>query len=538
MKFSHRIFAFYVFFGLVPLVLLFTVSFGEYVSLIESESEKKMEAAVNEAADNFEQKVKGAGDAIEFLAENGDIRIAFSGYMTAPVRDTLEDKLREEAEKSGIFDRFVMVSLGGQILADSAGSIKKTRVVTPSKSENTIIEVFSEGYCIVTVRVNSFQDNRTLVGYIQGYVPTQKLTEAVKSAEFPVGSALKIVGSSGVEIFTDRFVNDLQIYGTELKPLGWRLEAGIPYPVIYGKTDEIKKKGAAFVTVVTAAAAVGAYFISRRLTVPIGMIVDGTKELASGNLDYRINMSGGTELKKLADAVDIMAAQMNSRQNELATANRLVALGTMAAGIAHEIKNPLAGLKAAAQAIDILIKDESVKTISRKLESEVDRLNGIVSEMLDFSRPKHPVMTLFQLTEVVESSVGLVANTLFKRNIKTETEIGAYKIYADKEQVRQVLINLLLNASNAIDHVDGVIRITSGEEGGRILLKIADNGCGIPEEFVGKIFDPFFSLSGKGTGLGMSVVYSLLKQNDAEIAINSIEGKGTEVCMLFKGEYV
>lgn len=208
----------------------------------------------------------------------------------------------------------------------------------------------------------------------------------------------------------------------------------------------------------------------------------------------------------------------------------------MAAGIAHEIKNPLAGLKTTAQTIKLMTDDESLKKISGNLETEVDRLNQIVTCLLDFSKPQNSVKTRFCLSEVIDKSLSLVNNELKKKTIQVKTENCDVDIYADKDQLVQVFINLLLNAVSAIEHKHGLIEFKAEKDERFTTLKIKDNGSGIAENNINKIFDPFYSLSKKGTGLGLSVVYSLLRHNNISINVKSEVEKGTTIILHFTGD--
>jgi signal transduction histidine kinase len=282
--------------------------------------------------------------------------------------------------------------------------------------------------------------------------------------------------------------------------------------------------------------ALAGYYISRRLTVPINQIVEGTREFASGNLEYRLNMTKGCEIKKLSDAVDQMAEELMQRQNELAQANKLASLGTMSAGIAHEIKNPLAGLKTSSQTIKMMAKDESLQKVAGNLESEVDRLSQIVNNLLDFAKPQNSVKTKFPLNEALNKSLSLINNELKKKSVQTEIKNCDIEVYADKGQLVQVLINLLLNAVSAIEHKNGQIVISAEKEGRFTTVRITDNGSGIAEKDIDKIFDPFYSLSKKGTGLGLSVVYSLLRHNEISINVESEVDIGTTIILTFSGD--
>ena len=211
---------------------------------------------------------------------------------------------------------------------------------------------------------------------------------------------------------------------------------------------------------------------------------------------------------------------------------KLSALGRMAAGIAHEINNPLAGILLYSSHLRKKINEDS--PLLEGLEviiSETSRCKSIVQELLDFSREREPMTSRCSLNTIIRRALGILENEFLLKHIQVETRLSdeLLEFSLDANQMEQVLINLLLNAVQAIDSPQGKIRISSRmtEQQDTAVIDIEDTGCGIPEEHLNKIFDPFFSTKPNGSGLGMSVSYGIIQSHQGEIQVSSRPGHGT-----------
>ncbi len=226
--------------------------------------------------------------------------------------------------------------------------------------------------------------------------------------------------------------------------------------------------------------------------------------------------------------------EINDLNEEVARHKRLAALGKLSAGIAHEIRNPLSSIRGLAQ----FVYNSFSKTDERKEDldaiiQEVDRLNKLVVQVLDFAKLKKPNLTRFSLNDLIRKITELFKLEIKDKQIKFSLKLSPdiSKIQADEDQVRQILMNVIINAIQAIPK-KGEIKIKTektllkGEPA--IKLIIEDSGIGIPEKDFTQIFDPFFSTKDKGSGLGLSIVYKLIEAHQGEIKVESKEGEGTK----------
>jgi signal transduction histidine kinase len=223
---------------------------------------------------------------------------------------------------------------------------------------------------------------------------------------------------------------------------------------------------------------------------------------------------------------------LRSRYDQLALqTEKLSALGRMAAGIAHEINNPLGGiLLYSTNLFKKVPKEGPLKEGLEVIIHETMRCKTIIQDLLEFSREKEPEKTVANINHIIEKTLSILENEFRLHHIRVEKHLPS-KIQdnlLDVSQMQQVFINLLLNAVEAIQD-QGVITIKSRMDPGQKWesVEIKDTGCGIPSENMSKIFEPFFSTKAKGTGLGLAVSYRIVRNHQGDIRVSSQPGKGT-----------
>lgn len=237
-------------------------------------------------------------------------------------------------------------------------------------------------------------------------------------------------------------------------------------------------------------------------------------------------------------------------ENQVMRQDRLAIMGTLSAGMAHEIKNPLVSIKTFAQLLPERYDDPDFRdTFSKLIGKEINRIDSIVNRVLAFARPPKPEFDHVNLHHLLQENIQLLGQQFRKNGIKLHLDLvhGPCTIYADAGQIEQVLVNLILNAVDAMP--DGgelnistetipsewgdeeVAALTSGvHTGANIQCKITDTGVGIDPESRERVFDPFFTTKPSGTGLGLSVVHRIMENHNASIDVQS-NAKGTTFIM-------
>lgn len=299
------------------------------------------------------------------------------------------------------------------------------------------------------------------------------------------------------------------------------------------------------------------YFSTTRITNPLQKMVEATKKIAKGNLSHRVDVRSKDEIGELAESFNQMTKdlktanekliewgktlekkveertkELTEMQAHLLQSEKLASLGKLAAGIAHEINNPLGGILIYSH---LLLEDTSKNSPYyenlKKIVKETSRCKDIVKGLLEFARPKEPETSLTGINDIVDRSLAIIERQALFQNIKITKFYSSElpKIVADSAQLQQVFTNIILNAAEAMDGNGTLTLRTSLDGGGRYInIQFSDTGHGIKDEDRGKLFDPFFTTKevGKGTGLGLAISYSIIQKHQGTIEVASQAGQG------------
>lgn len=240
--------------------------------------------------------------------------------------------------------------------------------------------------------------------------------------------------------------------------------------------------------------------------------------------------------KKLIQAIARDVSEQHALTDKLVQADKLVLLGQLSAGVAHEIRNPLAAVNLNLQMLQRNInKDDAIANYVQTALQGVERISRIVEVTLNFSRPAVPDIKGLNLNQLLPTTLELV-RSIFKRKeveVDVDFEDNLPQVQADTKQMQQVFINLITNAADAIKTKGSIAIRTYTEpatrrgEGTFVVVSISDSGCGIPPEDLPKIFNPFFTRKSDGTGLGLPITQRILHNHNGIIDVESTVGKGT-----------
>jgi two-component system NtrC family sensor kinase len=300
---------------------------------------------------------------------------------------------------------------------------------------------------------------------------------------------------------------------------------------------------------------------------PIRRLIRATRSIGEGDLDARIHaprFAGAPDelgelqvafeemrarlrdakaeierfTRELEDKVEERTAQLESTREQLVRTERLASLGRLAATVAHEINNPIAGILNLSRLMERIIDDHGipqkrvpdVREYLGQVTHETARIGSIVTDLLSFARQSRPTIGPVDLADLVRRSVSIVTPKLRMRDIRLEVSAapGLAPVSCDAQQIEQVLINLVVNAAEASP--DGaMVAVRIGPAKGGAFIEIEDHGSGISPEEIGRIFEPFFTTKddGKGVGLGLAVAYGIIEAHGGTIDVRSAVGKGT-----------
>lgn len=296
----------------------------------------------------------------------------------------------------------------------------------------------------------------------------------------------------------------------------------------------------------------GSFILSRIIVNPINRLLTATEKITGGQYGQKLNVSGGAELARLAEAFNNMSLSLRTKDIQVAEqvaalekangelgrareeairTEKMASIGLLAAGMAHEIGTPIASIMGYAELIASEQPNNSaIRDYARRITDDCSRIDRIVRGLLDFSRPRPRGSEHADVRDVVSCTLDLLMQQgVFKQlNINAKLGNEALPARCDRHQLQQVLINLLLNSRDATP-VGGTITVRAGREGENIRLDVIDTGTGISDESLKHIFDPFFTTKppGKGTGLGLAISARIVDGFGGRITVASRPGEGS-----------
>lgn len=295
--------------------------------------------------------------------------------------------------------------------------------------------------------------------------------------------------------------------------------------------------------------AFGAVLLARRITGPLKKLVEGTVKISKEDFSQKIDITSQDEIGNLAQSFNDMSRKlllarerMEVASNKLIQAEKLASIGRISAGIAHEIRNALTSVKLNIQKLvqsDRL--DETEKEHLSISQEGIGQMEKFVKELLDFTRVSELNLARFSLEQILDESVKTLADTLELKKVVLEKsyEEGSPQVLVDADKLKQVFLNILRNAFEAVEE-EGKINISLSllkeQEGSKIRVFISDNGCGIPEENRETIFEPFYTTKASGIGLGLPIARKIIEQHKGTIRVKENAAQGTSFEILIPTE--
>jgi two-component system NtrC family sensor kinase len=296
-----------------------------------------------------------------------------------------------------------------------------------------------------------------------------------------------------------------------------------------------------------------ARFFWRWVFQPMGILVAGSRRVAAGDFDHRIHLESFDEVAELADAMNAMTnrfqqirddldQQVKERTKQVVRSEQLASVGFLAAGVAHEINNPMASIAWSAESLESRLPEifpveeadeeqvteiQDMRQYLRRIQDEAFRCKGITERLLDFSRMGDRERQDTNLNELIESVIEMVKHLGKYRNKSIEFQSDQYVVLpVNAQEIKQVVLNLLTNALDSLDEY-GQVTLKLDQTDDLVQLTVRDNGCGMTEQVREHVFEPFFTRrrGGQGIGLGLSITYRIISDHDGEIQAES-DGPG------------
>ncbi len=347
------------------------------------------------------------------------------------------------------------------------------------------------------------------------------------------------VGKSGVFEYT---ANGLDyIAGASKTSIGdlivvTRISASAAYLTARNLLDNLVFVGLVIVFI----AAIFGVVVSRRITRPLERLSRAVREIGKGDFNVNVDIQSRDEIGELSTSFNDMAVELKEREESLQGAQealiqseKMAAVGTLSAGLAHEVKNPLAAVLGYAQLSKTkLDQPEALLKHLDTIESETRRCNEIIGNLMQFSRQEKGEYSQILINDVVRKSMDIVDHQLSLNNVTIKSDLAENlpNITGNANQLQQVLMNLMINAQHAIGDGGGTVDVATLRKGRSVFLTVSDTGPGVPEEVAAKIFEPFFTTkpAGEGTGLGLSVTYGIIQDHGGDILVTRADSGGAK----------
>ncbi len=333
----------------------------------------------------------------------------------------------------------------------------------------------------------------------------------------------------------------MHCHGTRVK-LNGILGVDVSMAQTQEKVGDLSKTMLLWAFGITATLAISlGWFLTRLVTDPIQDLI-ATMERAERGLEARVQVKSTDDIGRLGDAFNSLLTKLERARRrveryhyeQMKRADRLASIGEMAAGIAHEIKNPLAGIAGVIQVLkhDIPAGDPK-RTVLDEVLSQVERMDKAVRNLLSFARPPEPKLTMVDVNDLVSKLLDFLAPQFAKHGIAVERKLtpGLPWLVLDPDLMQQALLNIALNAIKAMaggGRFTVETRTDKSQEGDgpKITITFRDTGEGIDQQNQSRIFNPFFTTRQQGTGLGLSITQRIVEQHDGEISVTSSPGRG------------
>jgi len=471
------------------------------------------------------------GDALLSVRREGETQESMTqkGMASlATVRWTSEKKINISEITYSPLHQGLVIYLSREVLSPSLGSIGE--VVIALNFEKVIVlvlevKVGEGGYAFMVDR-----QGRTIAHpFYRPYEYNLSKYPDPRLREFVVDM---MMGEAGWRTYSH--MGEKAAAYAPIPAMNWSLAVTIPIEEFKKEANAIRQSVVQVVaaTVLLTALVVG--ILSYNLLRPVRRLAAATERIASGDLRQEIAVKSNDELGLLTRSFNRMIRNLREIQSELIRSEKLISLGRLSAGVAHEIRNPLNAMKGAIVYLQRRKPgDPLIEEYTQLILEEIERLDLFVTEFLYFAKQSVPKPVLTNLNDLIHNTLTLFDERLRQKTIKVTERLdpALSSVYVDPHQMEQVLLNLVINAIDAMPH-GGVLDVSSLADGvgakPKAVIRFRDSGVGIPEHQLRNVFDPFYSTKEGGTGLGLPISLGIVESHGGELRIQSVEGQGTE----------
>lgn len=321
--------------------------------------------------------------------------------------------------------------------------------------------------------------------------------------------------------------------------MSWSMAVTIPIEEFGREAQGIRNQVIQLVVLTLLITLLGAFVLSYNLLRPVRRLVTATNRMAAGDLNQMIPVKSSDELGDLTRSFNRMVHNLSRIQKELIRSEKLISLGRLSAGVAHEIRNPLNAMKGAMVHLGQKWGHEPlIRQYTQLVAEEIDRLDRVVSEFLYFSKQAPPKLAAVEINGIILGTEELLAGEVAKKGVHFQNRLASPLplILLDTHQMEQVFLNLFINAMDSLTEggeIEVGTRVMEMDGEKKLLVVVKDNGKGISDENLPYVFDPFFTTKEDGTGLGLPLSLGIVEAHGGVIEMDGRSGRGTQVTIIF-----
>ena len=576
-RLSRRLLIWFSVFSLVPLIATNTVGYMQSQRIIESLVYRYLHALAEVEARHVQDQVQRQQGALELIASGNEFlgagALAMSGGAAGEMgeiatHDAVHDYFVAKLEELSGFDALRMYSKKGRVLVtavragtlrpDVAGASQPGFFVLASRSTHEPPRF----HVVVALRRRG-----QVVGYMGGIIESSRLQAFLEIPPHLAGSVHSIIvdefgrplfvsdPAMGVDYmrphpisvqpggraahgrYQDRF--GAQVIASSASVLGtpWTFVTEVPESAALGPLRTLRRTSAILEAVFVLLLALAAWFVARSIVTPVRKLAAAARRVAAGDMSARVDVHEADEVGELGAAFNEMtvalaqasASVKQLHQQQIERAQQLATVGELAAGVAHEIKNPVVGIS---NGLDLVQRrlgsDPVISPIMDEMTRQIARIDAAVKDLLSFARPSTPTLAPVDPRRIVERALRLVepgaANAGLHVDVKCQPNMPVALL--DEELITQALVNVLVNAVQATA-AGGKIIVRARATDHTVEFSVSDTGRGITPEDLAHIYKPFFTTRHSGTGLGLSITRDTVERHGGRMQAQSRLGRGS-----------
>ncbi|HEX6559639.1 MAG TPA: ATP-binding protein, partial [Longimicrobiales bacterium] len=576
-KLSRRLLIWFAIFSLVPLIATNTVGYVQSQRIIERLVYRYLHALAQVEARHVRDQIERQQMALSIIATGNEFLAAGAIEMAGgtagqmgqiATHDAVQQYLSRKLTELRAFDALRIYSLDGRVLV----TVLRAGAVRPD-----VAGASQDGFFVIPPRmayepprfhvVVPLQRNGNTVGYMGAIIGSQQLQAFLEIPEHLAGSVHSIIVD---ELGRPLFVSDPMATVDYMRPhpisiqpgqqdaharyrdragrtviassaivagTPWTFVTEMPESDALGALQALRRTSGVLELIFVLLLGVIAWFVARTIVTPVRHLVAAARRVAAGDLDARVDAREADELGELGRTFNDMTTALAEasasvqllHQQQIERAQQLATVGELAAGVAHEIKNPVVGISNGLDLVQRRIGTDPVVTpIMTEMLRQIARIDAAVKDLLAFARPTTPTFAPVEGSHVIERAMRLVQPAAANAGIKVEVrcEPDLPRVLLDEELITQALVNVLMNAVQATPS-GGKIIVRARATDETLEFSVSDTGRGITPEDLEHIYKPFFTTRHSGTGLGLSITRDTIERHGGRIQAQSKVGRGT-----------